>query len=249
MKEQPQTPKPNLNPGLAKIRGLKIQQGKSGLEDDPEISAAISEDAKAMHTFDTDTDVDATMEEALESTAEAAGKTYPIGNGKTLPFPDEGEDVVDYATCRKPQRDVNRGCRFYGTLCRLPMLAKKHNQPGGPYNVRYKDLRTGVVKTCFCTTLASTYLKVPHIVLIPPSESDPPGETWVPTLDAQRTPLANGQMPVPGPGQPTTPIKMTPRRTRVICHPSPEVTREYQLMRRRGDFDQPAQRPKRRRAG
>lgn len=235
--------------GLKALKGTKIVGGKKPLAEDPEILKALKEDALNLKSLDADVDVDEAMEEALEDVGGMIqGKVYPIGNGKTLPYPDSGEPSTDFAQCRKPVPGQDRGCRFFGTSCRLPQLAEKLGEPGGPYNVRYKNLRNGLVKACSCTDLAASYLRMPHIVLVPPSDSDPPGETWIPTVDAQYTPLPNGQQPTPGPNQPRTPIKWTGRKTRVICHPSPAMTREYQLMRRRGDFDKKMVQPGRRRA-
>jgi hypothetical protein len=212
---------------------------RTGLETNEEIVGAIAEDAVNMGSMDHELDVEQAMVAALESMeGEVEGKIHPIGNGTTVPYPYDGEPTLEAHTCEKHVKDVNRGCMHYGTRCRLPQLAEKLGEVSGPYNVRYIDLRTKSVKTCFCTKLASTYLKMPNIVLIPPSENDPPGETWVPTRDANYTPLPNGQMPMPGPNTPKTPIKFTGRKTRVVCHPSREMTRMYQQMRRRGDFDQ-----------
>jgi hypothetical protein len=212
---------------------------KTGLETDKDIIAGIAEDAVNLGSMDHELDVEQAMIDALESMeGEVEGKIHPIGNGRTVPYPYDGEPTLEAHTCSKPIKDVNRGCNHYGVRCRLPMLADKLGEDAGPYNVRYIDLRTKSVKTCFCTTLASTYLRLPNIVLLPPSETDPPGETWVPTRDAEYTPLPNGQMPMPGPNTPKTPIKFTGRKTRVPCHPSREMTRLYQQMRRKGDFDQ-----------
>ena len=212
---------------------------RTGLEGEEDIKQALAEDAVNMKALDQEDDTEKVMLEALDAMEGVVeGKIHPIGNGTTVPYPYDGEPTHEATTCSKPVKDVNRGCRHFGTSCRMPQLAEKHGEPSGPYNYRYIDKRTGAVKTCFCTTMASTYLRMPNIVLLPPSENDPPGETWVPTRNAEYTPLPNGQMPTPGPNQPRTPIQFTGRKTRVVCHPSREMTREYQLMRRRGDFDQ-----------
>jgi len=241
--ELPRGPK-----GLDLLKTTKILGRKKGLESSPEIEKALEEDEESLRGLDGDVDVESTMQEALEGLGGSLqGKIHPIGNGRTVPYPDDGEATTDFAKCSKHVPGVNRGCRFYGTSCRLPMLAAKLKVEGGPYNLRYKDLRSGVVKIMSCTEMAATYLRMPNIVLIPPSDTDPPGETWVPTVNAEYTPLPNGQMPTPGPGQPRTPIKYTGRKTRVVCHPSPKMTREYQLMRRRGDFDRKPARPARNR--
>lgn len=232
-RELPRGPK-----GLDLLKQTKIVGRKRGLENAPEIEKALEEDEESLRGLDDNVDVDSTMEEALSGLgSNIQGKIHPIGNGRTVPFPDDGEPTTDFAKCRKHIPGVDRGCRHYGTTCRLPQLVAKMKEESGPFNLRYKDLRSGVVKSMFCTEMAATYLRMPNIVLIPPSENDPPGETWVPTVNAEYTPLPNGQMPTPGPGQPRTPIKYTGRKTRVVCHPSARVTREYQLMRRRGDFD------------
>ena len=226
--------------GIALARAARVVGTEAtGLENDPEIARALQADREATAALDTELDVQETMEEALEDLeGDLQVKRHPIGNGTTVPFPYE-EDTTDESTCSRHVPGTNRGCMFWG---RCPMgrgkpLAEKFKF-SGPANLVYKNLRTGRVKTAFCTTFAASYLRSPFIVLLP-------GPDWFPTRSAEYKPLPNGQQPMPGPNQPRTPIVLTPHKTQLVCVPPEGLVKEYQQMRRRGDFEPKPKRARR----
>lgn len=227
---------PAKNPGLQRLgRVHMVGTHDTGLEGDPELTKALGDDAEALAAMDADTDVEQVMDDALADVGQVEIKAHPIGNGSTVPFPSDGEMTTDVATCDRNIPGQSRGCLHHSKRGRpfCPMgtgnpLAKKHGF-AGPANLIYKNLRNGRVKTCFCTTMMSTYLHVPSIVLLP-------GPTWVPTRAAEFKDLPDGRKPTPGPGQARTPIVLRPHKTNVPCVPPEGLVREFQQMRRRGDF-------------
>lgn len=220
------------NPGLEKLKNVVLDSGRgTGLESDPAFAESMAEDAKFTGSLDTGEDAESLMESALEEVDVAHDKT--LGNGKTIPYPDPGEDTTDFSTCRKPIQGINRGCAQAARKPRpCPFVGK------GPVNFIYLNKQTGLIKHCPCVVAMRDYLKMPHIVFLDPKQ-DPPGESWVPTRMAHFAPLPNGQQPVPGPGQPKTRIVHTPHKCRIRWLAPEGEARVFQQMRRRGDFDTP----------
>jgi len=232
-------PKMATNPGLQKLRGVMHQGKITGGENDPAILAALDEDAESTARMDTDIDVEKEVSESMEQlTATLQTKAHPIGNGTTVPMPYDGEPTTEYTTCSVPIPNVNRGC-VHAKRCILPALSQKKGGPGGPFNMIYKDLRSGLIKSCHCTEAMRNYLRQPQIVFLDIAQ-EIPGESFMLTRHAEYRPLPDGRQPTPGPNQPRTPIELSPRKTRIVCVPPEGVTREFQLARRRGDFDRPA---------
>lgn len=231
------------NPGLERLNQVKLDSGSgTGLESDPAFADSLKEDAASLQDIDTDQDASEVMEEALEELDANDGiRAHPIANGTTIPMPDQGEDTTDFATCRKHVPGVNRGCFQANRKPRpCPFVGK------GPFNFIYKDLRSGLVKHTTCVYAMKNYLRSPHIVFLDPPQ-EVPGEAWVPTRMATFAPLPNGQQPVPGPGQPRTRIILKAVKSRVLCVPPEGEARNFQLMRRRGEFDKPVERKRGRR--
>jgi hypothetical protein len=223
------------NPGLEKLRAITLEKGvATGLESDPSFVESLKEDARSVSELDTEQDADETLQEALdEIDAVRTVRPHMLGNGKNIPFPDDGEDTTGYSTCRKHVPGVNRGCTQANRPVPCPFVGK------GPFNLIYKNLQSGLIKNCSCVTAMRSYLRLPYIVFLDPTQ-ETPGEAWVPTRMAEYAPLPNGQQPTPGPGQPRTRIVFTAVKSRVPCLPPEGEAKKFQHMRRRGAFDAPA---------
>lgn len=222
------------NPGLRGLKDVVVRQGRAtGAEMDPALIKAQARDRASTEKMDGGVDVDAELRESMQQLeGELDLKPHPIGNGTTVPMPYEGEDTTDYTTCSKPIPGQNRGCMFAARKpvpCPLPALSKKLGGPGGPFNLVYKDTRSGLVKSCFCVEAMKNYLKQPQIVFLD-IEQEVEGESF------QLTRQAEFSKP-PTQRQPRPPINLMAHKTRVVCVPPNGVIEEFQKMRRRGDFD------------
>lgn len=205
----------------------------TGLENSAEIKAIEAEEKAELESMDTSKSAEEMAQESFDEMQGDEGQLryHPIGNGSTVPFPWDGENDESNSSCSLHVKDQNRGCNF-APICPLltgGALHRKYDAPGGPYNIPYKDLRSGLVKEAFCNTFAKNYLHVPQIVILP-------GITKRPTRDADYKNLPNGQKPTPGPGQPRTPIEIRPRWTSMTCVPPAAMLKEYQRLRRSGHF-------------
>jgi hypothetical protein len=220
---------PKGYPGSGKGQKLAEQvnatapAGKTGLEMDPSIIAAMAGDIEDVRELDKAQDAMSEAEAAITAIQnQTAVRRHPIGNGSTVPMPWEGKMNANETTCSVNVPGQNRGCQC-GKICMPEMVGK------GPFNMIYLNRKTGLVKSAFCTKFISSYMKLPYIQILP-------GVDFVPTRMAEYAPLPNGQQPVPGPNQPRTRIMYEAVKTKLPCTLPEDVAREVQRKRRNGIY-------------
>jgi hypothetical protein len=194
---------------------------------DPDVRAALLGDAEIEKELEEELDTEvAGIDTVLQQLEEEPEQGHPFANGASIPFPYAGTDTVNFATCSRPRKDENRGCPVYA---HCPLRDK------GPFLLAFLDKRNrNQVRTSTCVDFLRTNLVFQaHIVLLP-------GINWEGTLTAEYEPMADGRMPEPGPGKVKTPIRLTATKSMLPmeCFPTPELTQQYQRLRRRGEIRQ-----------
>jgi hypothetical protein len=192
---------------------------------DPEVRAALAGDAEIEQEMEKELDSEVeNIDLALQQLEDEPAAGHPFANGASIPFPYNGFDTVNFATCSKPKKDENRGCPVYA---HCPLRDR------GPFLLAYMNKRArNQIRHITCVDLLKTGMVFqPHIVLLP-------GINWEGTLSADYTPFADGRMPEPGPGKTKTPIKLTATKSYLPaeCFPDAELVKQYQRLRRRGEI-------------
>lgn len=193
---------------------------------DPAVREALKGDTEIEKEIEAEADAELLdIEELLSGLEAEPEKGHHFANGASIPFPYMGADTVNFATCSKPMKDANRGCPVYA---HCPLRNK------GPFLLAILDKRNrNQIRSTTCVDfLKSGLVFQPHIVLLP-------GINWEGTLSAEYTPFPDGRMPEPGPGKVKTPIKLTATKSMLPeeCFPEPELVRQYQRLRRRGEIN------------
>lgn len=192
---------------------------------DPDVRAALKGDSEIEKEIEEEAENEVVgIDEVLKTLEDEPTGGHSFANGASIPFPYNGFDTVNYATCSKPKKDENRGCPVYA---HCPLRDK------GPYLLGYMNKRArNQIRHINCVDFLKTGMVfMPHIVLLP-------GINWEGTLTAEYEKDSRGRYPEPGPGKVKTPIRLRATKSMMDekLFPSKELMMQYTRLRRKGEI-------------